>query len=98
MEVRNERCKILSAELIDSYNYHGSWTEYTYKLKLKRKNGEVVEGKFDTSSEWARGHYTPAQLNGVTVKFFNDGDFHVDISDIKGLTELMQKQNRQGHL
>lgn len=43
-----ETYKVLEAEFHDSYHYHGSCFEYTWKLKLEDSNGNVVERKLDT--------------------------------------------------
>ncbi|AFV21541.1 MULTISPECIES: hypothetical protein [Bacillus] len=40
--------KVLSAKKVDVYHYHGSWFEYTWKLKLMDENGEIIECKEDT--------------------------------------------------
>lgn len=60
-----ETYKVLESELIDSYHYHGSWFEYTWKLKLLDSNGDIVEKELDT---W-RGYPKLKNLNGKVITY-----------------------------
>lgn len=44
--------KVLSATFVNSYHYHGSMFDYTWKLTLTDENGEVIECVEDTLSDY----------------------------------------------
>ncbi len=68
-----ETYKVLESEFIDSYHYHGSWFEYTWKLKLIDSNGNIVEKTLDTWREYPRLE----TLNGRTI-VYNGNTFEVE--------------------
>lgn len=61
---KTEQFKVCGAEFIDSYHYHGSWFEYTWKLQLEDKVGTVFVREMDT---WVS--YKPNELIGNMITY-----------------------------
>lgn len=40
--------EVIEAKLIDSYYYHGSFFEHTWRMKLKDSDGNIHEKELDT--------------------------------------------------
>lgn len=75
---KGKKYKVQSANFIKSYHYHGSWFTYTWAMKLQTEDGRVLEGRYDTSSDYNDlvgkyiQHYNFLKSQGIDFKVITD--------------------------